>query len=195
MKKGILFVLSGPSGVGKGTVLDKIFDKYQDIEYSVSMTTREPRPGEVDGEDYYFVSNKEFKEYKDDDGFIETACVHGNYYGTPKKFVEEALAEGKDIILEIDINGARQVKKEFSESDTVYIFLTPPSFDELKERLKKRASESEAVRAVRLRNARSEMSEANKYDYKVVNDEVEKAADEIIEIIKKEKRRRDQDDS
>ncbi|MFW6300917.1 MAG: guanylate kinase [Bacillota bacterium] len=185
MSKGILFVLSGPSGVGKGTVLDRVFDKYQDVEYSVSMTTRDPRPGEVDGEDYFFVSTREFKKYKDNDGFIESACVHGNFYGTPKKFVQEALDEGRDIILEIDINGARQVRKNFE--DAVYIFLTPPSFAELKNRLDKRDSETKADREIRLRNARSEMSEADDYDYKVVNDKVDYAADRIIEIIEKEK--------
>lgn len=194
MSKGILFVLSGPSGVGKGTVLDRVFDQYQDVEYSVSMTTREPRPGEVDGEDYFFVSTSEFKKYKDNDGFIESACVHGNFYGTPKKFVKEALKEGRDIILEIDINGARQVRKNFE--DAVYIFLTPPSFDELKNRLIKRDSESKADLEIRLRNARSEMSDADDYDYKVVNDKVDSAAERIIEIIEKEKRRRkDKNDS
>ncbi|MGM0414499.1 MAG: guanylate kinase [Bacillota bacterium] len=194
MSKGILFVLSGPSGVGKGTVLDRVFEQYQDVEYSVSMTTREPRPGEVDGEDYFFVSTSEFKKYKDNDGFIESACVHGNFYGTPKKFVKEALKEGRDIILEIDINGARQVRKNFE--DAVYIFLTPPSFDELKNRLIKRDSESKADLEIRLRNARSEMSDADDYDYKVVNDKVDSAAERIIEIIEKEKRRRkDKNDS
>lgn len=194
MSKGILFVLSGPSGVGKGTVLDRVFDQYQDVEYSVSMTTREPRPGEVDGEDYFFVSTSEFKKCKDNDGFIESACVHGNFYGTPKKFVKEALKEGRDIILEIDINGARQVRKNFE--DAVYIFLTPPSFDELKNRLIKRDSESKADLEIRLRNARSEMSDADDYDYKVVNDKVDSAAERIIEIIEKEKRRRkDKNDS
>ena len=189
MSKGILFVLSGPSGVGKGTVLDRVFDKYQDVEYSVSMTTREPRPGEVDGEDYYFVSTSEFKKHKDNDGFIESACVHGNFYGTPKKFVQEALDEGRDIILEIDINGARQVRKNFE--DAVYIFLTPPSFDELKNRLEKRDSESKADMEIRLRNARSEMTEAEGYDYRVVNDKVDSAAERIIEIIEKEKKGRE----
>ncbi len=194
MSKGILFVLSGPSGVGKGTVLDRVFDKYQDVEYSVSMTTREPRPGEVDGEDYYFVSTGEFKKYKDNDGFIESACVHGNFYGTPKKFVQKALKEGRDIILEIDINGARQVRKNFE--DAVYIFLTPPSFAELKNRLEKRDSESKADREIRLRNARSEMTESDGYDYKVVNDKVDSAAERIIEIIEKEKKgRKDKNDS
>lgn len=194
MSKGILFVLSGPSGVGKGTVLDRVFDQYQDVEYSVSMTTREPRPGEVEGEDYFFVSTSQFKKCKDNDGFIESACVHGNFYGTPKKFVQEALKEGRDIILEIDINGARQVRKNFE--DAVYIFLTPPSFDELKNRLIKRDSESKADLEIRLRNARSEMSDADDYDYKVVNDKVDSAAERIIEIIEKEKRRRkDKNDS
>lgn len=194
MSKGILFVLSGPSGVGKGTVLDRVFDQYQDVEYSVSMTTREPRPGEVEGEDYFFVSTSEFKKCKDNDGFIESACVHGNFYGTPKNFVQEALKEGRDIILEIDINGARQVRKNFE--DAVYIFLTPPSFDELKNRLIKRDSESKADLEIRLRNARSEMSDADDYDYKVVNDKVDSAAERIIEIIEKEKRRRkDKNDS
>src|SRR6056297_2633756 len=125
MSKGTLFVLSGPSGVGKGTVLDALMKNFSGIEYSVSATTRERRPGEIDGEDYFFISEKRFKELEDDNKFIESAKVHNNYYGTPKKYVDRILADGRDIILEIDIQGAKQVKEKYPNA--VFIFLKPPS--------------------------------------------------------------------
>ncbi len=190
MMKGILFVFSGPSGVGKGTVLDRLFERYDEVEYSVSMTTRSPRDHEVDGEDYYFVSEEEFEEIKEDEGFIEWACVHGNCYGTPRETVYRALEDGRDIILEIDIQGAKQVREIFPEA--VFIFLEPPSFSALEKRLTKRGSEDSRDQKLRLENAREEINEAAMYDYRVVNDDIDRAVEELIEIFEKEKSRRDE---
>lgn len=185
MSEGILFILSGPSGVGKGTVLDALLKEYDGVEYSVSATTRSPREGEVDGEDYFFISKDEFFEIKEKDQFIEYAKVHNNYYGTPKKYVDKSLAEGRDIILEIDIQGAKQVREKYP--DSVFIFLVPPSFEELKKRLNKRDTEDNKSKNVRLKNAKKEIKKTDEYDYTIVNDRVKNAVEQIKEIIEKEK--------
>ncbi|MFW6251606.1 MAG: guanylate kinase [Halanaerobium sp.] len=189
MSKGLLFVLSGPSGVGKNTVLDALFEEFDGVSYSVSATTRERRKGEVDGEDYFFISEAEFKEIEENDGFIESAVVHGHYYGTPKKFVDQKLEEGEDIILEIDTQGAKQVREKYPEA--VYIFLVPPSLEELENRLDKRGSESDKSKNLRLNNARQELKEVHKYDYEVINDSLSDAVKEIKRIIIEEQKRRD----
>jgi len=173
MRQGILFVLSGPSGVGKGTVLDKLLQEFAEVEYSISATTRERREGEVDGQDYFFLSKEAFFKKVENGEFIEWARVHNNYYGTPRDYVEKTIKEGKDVILEIDIQGARQVKKLYKEA--VYIFLSPPSINELEKRLNKRGSEDDNNKSVRLKNARIEMLEKKNYDYEIVNDKVDKA--------------------
>ncbi len=185
MARGILFVLSGPSGVGKGTILDRLMDDYNGINYSISVTTRKPRKDEKDGIDYFFVSIEKFQEMKKENQFLETACVHGNYYGTPQKYVEQCLSKGEDIILEIDIQGAKQIKEKFK--DAVYIFLLPPNNKELKNRLEKRNSETEESLKRRLKNADQEISEVNNYDYRIVNDQIEKTVHAIKEVIKKER--------
>ena len=189
MSKGLLFVLSGPSGVGKNTVLDELFKEFNGVSYSVSATTREQRMDEVEGEDYFFISKEKFKEIKKDDGFIESAVVHGHYYGTPKKFVDQKLNKGEDIILEIDTQGAKQVREKYPEA--VYIFLLPPSLEELENRLDKRGSESYKSKNVRLKNARQELKEVHNYDYEVINDSLTDAVREIKKIIIKEQKRRD----
>ncbi|MFW6229772.1 MAG: guanylate kinase [Halanaerobium sp.] len=189
MSKGLLFVLSGPSGVGKNTVLDALFEEFGGVSYSVSATTRERRKGEVEGEDYFFISEAEFKEIEENDGFIESAVVHGHFYGTPKKFVDQKLEEGEDIILEIDTQGAKQVREKYPEA--VYIFLVPPSLEELENRLDKRGSESDKSKNLRLNNARQELKEVHKYDYEVINDSLSDAVKEIKRIIIKEQKRRD----
>ena len=189
MSKGLLFVLSGPSGVGKNTVLDELFKKFNGVSYSVSATTRERRSGEVEGENYFFISEEKFKEIEGNDGFIESALVHGHHYGTPKKFVDQKLAEGEDIILEIDTQGAKQVREKYPEA--VYIFLLPPSLEELENRLDKRGSESDKSKNVRLSNARQELKEVHNYDYEVINDSLADAVREIKKIIIKEQKRRD----
>ena len=189
MSKGLLFVLSGPSGVGKNTVLDELFKNFDDVSYSVSATTREKREGETEGEDYFFISENKFKEIKENDGFIESALVHGHYYGTPKKFVDKKLEEGEDIILEIDTQGAKQVREKYPEA--IYIFLLPPSLEELENRLDNRGSESNKSKNIRLNNARKELKEVHNYDYEVINDSLEDAVREIKKIIIKEQERRD----
>lgn len=189
MKKGLLFVLSGPSGVGKNTVLDELFKNFDGVSYSVSATTRERRKGEIEGEDYFFISEEKFKEIEAGDGFIENALVHGHHYGTPKKFVDQKLEAGEDIILEIDTQGAKQVREKYPEA--VYIFLLPPSLEELENRLDKRGSETDKSKNIRLKNARQELKEVHNYDYEVINDSLADAVREIKKIIIKEQKRRD----
>ncbi|ADL12961.1 guanylate kinase [Acetohalobium arabaticum] len=180
-EEGKLIILSGPSAVGKGTVITALMDEYQDISYSVSVTTRQPRVDEEDGVDYFFVSETEFKEMIDNDEFIEWAKVHENYYGTPKKCVEDTLASGQDVILEIDIQGAAQVKKSYQQG--VFIFLAPPSLEELEARIQKRGTDSQKAIEVRMENATEEMERAENYDYIVVNDEVEEAVEKVKSVI------------
>lgn len=183
--RGLLIVLSGPSGVGKGTVRKELFKiPEQEFVYSVSMTTRKPRIGEVDGVDYYFVSKKEFKRQIEEDNLLEYAEFVGNYYGTPRDKVEEQLAKGKEVILEIDVEGALQVREHCK--DAVFIFLVPPSKQALYDRLKQRATETEYEVRLRIEKANREFSLAHKYDYIVVNDEVSNAADRIMAIIRSE---------
>jgi len=189
MAKGLLFVLSGPSGVGKNTVLDELFKDFDEVSYSVSATTRERREGEVEGENYFFISEEKFKEIEAADGFIESAVVHGHYYGTPKKFVDKKLDDGEDIILEIDTQGAKQVRERYPEA--VYIFLLPPSLEELENRLDKRGSENNKSKNIRLKNARKELKEVHNYDYEVINDSLSDAVKDIKKIILKEQKRRD----
>lgn len=182
---GKLFVISGPSGVGKSTVLDYLMEEKEvDLIYSISATTRKPRLEEEDGKDYYFLSEKEFLQKKEKGEFLETATVHNHYYGTPRKNVQENLKKGNSIILEIDIQGARQIKNKFPRA--VFIFLEPPSFSELKHRLDKRDSEAKDDKKLRLNNAREELEAREIFDYTVVNKNIEKAACELEKIILKE---------
>ncbi|MGM0471364.1 MAG: guanylate kinase [Bacillota bacterium] len=180
-EEGKLIILSGPSAVGKGTVIEALMSEYQDISYSVSVTTRCPRPGEKDGVDYFFVSKDKFKEMIDCDEFIEWAKVHGNYYGTPRKYVQNRLANGQDVILEIDTQGANQVKKKCRQG--VFIFLAPPSLEELESRIQKRGADSEQSIELRMENASEEMERAENYDYIVVNDQVSRAVKKLKSII------------
>ena len=180
-KKGNLIILSGPSGVGKGTILSALMNNYDDIHYSVSATTRAPRRGEEDGEDYYFMSEDKFEDLIEEEEFLEWAKVHKNYYGTPKKYVEKNLDKGEDVILEIDIQGAQQIKEKFSEG--IFIFLLPPSLDELKSRIYHRGTETEEAIQTRLKNAEKEMDKVENYDYAVVNDEIEEAIHKLEAII------------
>lgn len=179
--KGLLFIVSGPSGAGKGTICKKILSENIGLNYSVSATTRPARPGEKDGANYFFLSLEEFCRTVNEDGFLEWAKIYDNYYGTPRKFVEESLARGRDMILEIDIQGAKQIRAKFPEG--IFIFILPPSMEELRNRLVKRGSESEDVLLKRLACAAEELSYANQYDYIVVNDLVEEATNKIKSII------------
>lgn len=181
-EKGLLLVLSGPSGVGKGTVKSAIVkNQVFPFEYSVSMTTRKPRPGEIDGEDYFFVSEERFKQAINQEELLEYNRYVNNYYGTPLAPVKKMLNEGKDVLLEIDVNGAQKVRKQMP--DGVFIFLTPPDLHTLHQRLENRGTESEDVIMGRIRQARQEILVMQDYDYAVVNDTVANAVDHIKAIV------------
>ena len=184
-ERGLLIVFSGPSGVGKGTVRQEIFSTPDHkFEYSVSMTTRAQRPGEVDGNDYFFRSREEFEELIRNGQMLEYAEYVGNYYGTPLTYVNETLDKGIDVFLEIEVQGALQVKKKVP--DAVFIFLTPPDLNELQERLVGRGTDSEEVIAQRIERAREEIALMSEYDYAIVNDEVPLAAERVKRVIEAE---------
>lgn len=184
-ERGLLIVFSGPSGVGKGTVRQEIFSTPDHkFEYSVSMTTRAQRPGEVDGKDYFFRSREEFEELIRNGQMLEYAEYVGNYYGTPLTYVNETLDKGIDVFLESEVQGALQVKKKVP--DAVFIFLTPPDLNELEERLVGRGTDSEEVIAQRIERAREEIALMSEYDYAIVNDEVPLAAERVKRVIEAE---------
>lgn len=187
MEKGLLIILSGPSGVGKGTVRKYICSKRAvDFEFSISMTTRTPRENEKDGVEYYFVSKEDFLKRIEEDKFLEYAEFVGNYYGTPKDKVEELRNEGKNVLLEIEINGATQVLEKTKNDDRVIsFFLMPPSLKKLEERIRARKSEPEEVIKMRLEKGSNEIKAAKFYDYIITNDRVANAGNKIINILKK----------
>ncbi len=186
VKRGTLVVLSGPSGTGKGTVCGVVRNHLGDaVRYSISATTRKPRTGEEHGREYFFFSKEEFEALRDQNGFLEWAQVYDNYYGTPRAFVEEVLASGKDCILEIDPQGALQVRKATDEA--VLVFIAPPSLEELRNRLTGRGTESAEEVEKRLSCAESELAYRDKYDYIIVNDDVETAAAKMEAILLAEK--------
>lgn len=180
-EKGILIVLSGPSGVGKGTVCKALRQCTPDLVYSVSATTREARQGEVDGVNYFFKTREQFQQLIEEDQMLEWAEYVGNFYGTPRKFVEETINSGKDIILEIEVQGALKVKQKFPEG--VFIFLLPPSMDELESRIVGRGTESEESIRNRMSVAMDEIKLMEHYDYAIVNDRVENACSKIQAIV------------
>ncbi|SDQ62052.1 guanylate kinase [Virgibacillus subterraneus] len=188
-EKGILFILSGPSGVGKGTVRRELFEKANDLKYSISMTTREKRAGETEGIDYFYKSKEEFETLIEEKQLLEYAQFVNNYYGTPRKYVEDTLADGHDVFLEIEVQGAMQVKENFPEG--VFIFLFPPSLEELKNRIVSRGTESKELVLQRLREARKEIEMMDAYNYVVVNDHVDSAVSKIQSIIQSEHCKRD----
>ena len=184
-KRGLLIVLSGPSGVGKGTVRAAIFSKgEQKFVYSISATTRKPRTGETDGVDYFFKTREEFEQMIQNKQLLEYAEYVGNYYGTPLEYVENTLATGKDVFLEIDVQGAIQVRELMP--DGVFIFLTPPDLNELESRIVNRGTDSDEVIAKRMKTAREELELMKYYDYSVVNDTVDNAVQKIEAIIQTE---------
>ena len=183
-KKGILVVVSGFAGSGKGTLMKKLMTDYDDYALSVSATTRLPRPGEVDGREYFFKTVEEFKKMIAEEEFIEYAQYVSNYYGTPKAYVEEQLLKGKDVILEIEIQGALQIKEKFPEA--LLLFVTPPSAEILKNRLIGRGTEEASVIQKRLERAREEAEGIEKYDYFVINDELDRCALQMHQIIQSE---------
>lgn len=186
-RKGLLLVISGPSGAGKGTLCRALLKSDPALSLSISVTTRSPRPGEVDGTDYFFMEKDSFEKMIKDGQFLEWAFVYGNYYGTPFEFVQESLRLGKDILLEIDIQGALQVKEKFPEA--VLIFIAPPSLSVLEARLVSRGADSKEEIRKRLSSTAGEMALARQYDYVVINDKVARAVKNIKAIITAEKSR------
>jgi len=180
--KGTLFVISGPSGVGKGTLRKELFRRLGSLAYSVSCTTRKPRTGEREGVDYFFLDRETFDRFLSRGAFLEWAEVHGNLYGTLEETVKNSLAEGKDVILEIDVQGAVQVKERMPEA--VLIFIAPPDEGELARRLSRRGTEKEQELKKRLENAREELNAASCYDHVVVNDDIDRASEELVDIVR-----------
>lgn len=188
-RQGHLIIISGPSGVGKGTVCEALKKMRPDLKVSISATTRKKRPMEKDGENYFFYTKEEFNALIDEGALLEFAQVHGNYYGTPKAYVMEQLEQGEDVILEIDVQGAMQVKQNMPGG--VFIFLLPPHRDDLEARIRKRGSEDEDSIHLRLFNAKKEISVLHDYDFAVVNDEVSRCAEMVSHIIDAENQRID----
>ena len=180
MSKGLLIVVSGPSGTGKGTVCSALLNQAKDLAYSISATTRQPRAGEVDGRNYYFMDKEDFEKKIAEGGFLEYANVYGNYYGTPLAKIEERLGKGEDILLEIDTQGALNVMEKCP--DGLFIFLVPPSIAELERRIRGRGSETEESLQKRMGSARKEIEDGKKYGYVVVNDTVKNAVQRIMAI-------------
>ncbi|MEE0344753.1 MAG: guanylate kinase [Eggerthellaceae bacterium] len=178
---GNLFVISGPSGAGKGTLLSKVIERIPDAWVSVSATTRNPRPGEEEGVHYYFLDKDHFLELVNHDGFLEWAKVHDNYYGTLKKSVLEHMKAGEQVILEIDVQGALQIRNVIPEAHLV--FIEPPSLEELERRLRSRGTESDDVISSRMKTAEVELAQKMEYDIQVVNDDLEQAVNELTAVI------------
>lgn len=186
-QRGILVVVSGFSGVGKGTIMKRLTEKYDNYALSVSATTRDPRAGETDGKDYFFHTAEEFQRMIACDELVEYACYCGNYYGTPRKYVEDQMERGRDVILEIEIQGALKVKKAFP--DTLLLFVTPPSASELKSRLVGRGTETMDVIRSRMDRACEEAQGMENYDYLIVNDDLDTCVEEMHSIIRAEHRK------
>ena len=180
-RKGIIIVVSGFSGAGKGTIMKELIKRYDSYALSISATTRDPRPGEENGREYFFITNEEFEKLIEDNGLIEHAGYVGHYYGTPRKFVEDKLAAGIDVILEIEIQGALQIREQYP--DAVLLFVMPPSAETLKNRLIGRGTETEDVIDQRLKRAKEESVGIEKYDYLVVNDDLDECVESVHNII------------
>ena len=178
---GNLFVVSGPSGAGKGTLLSQVIERIPDAWVSVSATTRSPRPGEIEGVHYFFLDTDHFKSLVEQDGFLEWAQVHDNYYGTLKQSVIDHMNAGDQVILEIDVQGALQVRKALPEAHLV--FIEPPSLEELERRLRQRGTETDDLISSRMKTAEVELAQKMEYDVQVVNDDLERAVDELVEVI------------
>jgi guanylate kinase len=184
-KKGKLVIISAPSGTGKGTVINQLIKLCPDFAFSISATTRTPRPGEANGVEYYFLTQNHFREMIANDEFLEYAEYVGNYYGTPEKPVDDFIKNGKTVLLDIEVLGAKQIMAK--RPDAISIFIVPPDMNELENRLRGRGTDSEEKLAARLERARQELLEKDHYMYEVVNDSVSRAADEILSIIKQGK--------
>lgn len=182
MTEGVLYVVSGPSGAGKSTIIKKALDKVDGFTFSVSYTTREKRPGEVEGKDYFFISQDKFEELKEKGEFLEYAKVHGYYYGTSKTFIKQKLEEGYNIVLDVDVQGSLNVKKEMPH-DSVLIFVVPPSYNELQKRLMGRGTENEKDLKKRLEDSKWEIKQMDEFDYLLENNDVLESVNRLISII------------
>lgn len=189
-RRGLMLVLSSPSGAGKSTIARNLIESDQTFELSVSVTTRPRRGSEIDGIHYHFRSKREFEILRDNDELLESAEVHGNFYATPREPAERAMAEGRDMLFDIDWQGAKQLKEKM-RGDIVSVFILPPSMGELKARLKRRAEDQEKVIETRLKNAREEIEHWTEYDFVVINDDLDKAFSEVRAIVVAERLRRD----
>ena len=187
MREGFLLVISGPSGVGKGTVCNELLKEEKNIRFSISATTRKKREQETDGENYYFLDNEKFKDMIENGEFLEYAKIHGNFYGTPKNFVYESIKRGEVVLLEIDVQGVLQVKENYK--DGVFVFLLPPDMNELRNRIEKKTTENKDTIELRLNNAKTELNYIDKYDYAVINDTVSNTVEKIKSIIEAERHR------
>ena len=186
--KGFLCVISGPSGVGKGTIVKELLKKRDDTALSISVTTRYQREGEIEGVDYFFRSLDDFNQMQANGKLLESAIVHNNKYGTPKEFVEEKINEGKIVILEIDVQGAKQIKENFDNA--IYVFVLPPKMSDIEARLRHRGTEDDAKISMRLKNAMNEFKEITMYDYFLLNDKVDIATVRLIDLLDEEKKLR-----
>ena len=189
MTSGSLFIISAPSGTGKTTILKKVISEVEGVGFSVSHTTRSPRAGELEGKDYHFVKESIFQTMRDQEAFLEWAAVHGNLYGTSKAAIDDLIMQGRDVILDIDVQGARQIREKVG-NEAVFVFIAPPSLEVLQQRLTNRGTDAESVIKIRLQNARQEMADLELYDYVVVNDVVENAAEILRSIIIAERSRK-----
>ena len=189
-RRGLMLVISSPSGAGKSTIARTLLEKDRQIGLSVSVTTRQRRPSEIEDVHYHFKSVREFERMRDSDALLEWAEVHGNFYGTPREPVEQAMAEGRDMLFDIDWQGAQQLQEKMS-ADVVSIFVLPPTMTELQSRLHRRAEDSEEVIQTRLANSRAEIAHCREYDYVIVNDDLNAAFDAVQSIVKAERLRRD----
>ncbi|MEB2846172.1 guanylate kinase [Rhizobiales bacterium RZME27] len=189
-RRGLMLVLSSPSGAGKSTIARNLLESDPSLEISVSVTTRQRRPSEIAGKHYHFISVREFERLRDSDSLLEWAEVHGNFYGTPREPVETAMSEGRDMLFDIDWQGARQLQEKMS-ADVVSIFVLPPTMTELQSRLHRRAEDSEEVIRTRLLNSRSEIEHWREYDYVIVNDDLDEAFRNVNCIVNAERVRRD----
>lgn len=187
MNSGLLIVVSGPAGVGKGTVVSRARERNKDIIFSISATSRSPRPGEKDGVNYFFVSRDKFLEMIREGALLEWVEYCGNYYGTPKMYIEQELKKGHIVLLEIEVEGAHNVKKQYP--DCISVFIIPPTLEELRQRITKRGTEPPEIIEKRMKRAKEELEHLDKYDYVIKNESVEEAAQQLLEIIEKERNR------